>query len=360
MKESDVPLRRLRAQRLAGPAARQFASARDAVHWMGAVQSQDYVAAKWAVGQRVKECTEAAFDEAFSRGDVLRTHVLAAHLALRDARRPALDARSHRAARECATCALRPPVRTRSAHLRSQPAAIAKALEGGEHRTRDELGDVLEREKIAVQPGAAQEHLARRGARGPDLQRTPAWQNHTYALVEERTPTAAPSPGRDDALAELARRFFVSHGPATIKDYVWWSGLTVADARSGVESATPRLAREVVGPKTYLFEDREPTRFRDDGAVYLLPCFDEYVVAYVDRTCLLDPRHRSKLDARSNPLFQNVIVRDGRIVGSWQRTLKKDYVSVTTRLFVRFGAPEKAALAAAIERYAQFVGRDVG
>ena len=88
----------------------------------------------------------------------------------------------------------------------------------------------------------------------------------------------------------------MSHGPATMKDYVWWSGLTVADARKGVEAASPRLAREVVGPKTYLFEDRKPTKVRDDGAVYLLPCFDEYVVAYVDRH--VSARRAASVEAR--------------------------------------------------------------
>ncbi len=360
MKESDIPLRRLRAQRVACPAARKFESARDAVHWMGAVQSQDYLAAKWAVGQRVKACTEAAFDEAFGRGEVLRTHVLRPTwhfvtpadlrwmLALTAPRVNALRAHYDR------LYGLDRPIFARSR------AAIAKALEGGEHRTRDELGDVLEREKIAVGPERRRNILLDAELEGLICSGPLRGRHHTYALVEERMPRAAPSPGRDDALAELARRFFVSHGPATMKDYVWWSGLTVADARKGVEAASPRLAREVVGPKTYLFEDRKPTKVRDDGAVYLLPCFDEYVVAYVDRHVLLDARHQSKLDARSNPLFQNVIVRDGRIVGTWQRSLKKTTVSVTTKLFVRFGAPEKVELAAAIERYARFVGREVG
>jgi hypothetical protein len=133
----------------------------------------------------------------------------------------------------------------------------------------------------------------------------------------------------------------------------------VADARAGVEAATTPFDREVIGDKTYFFEDRAPRRTSDDRAVYLLPCYDEYVVAYVDRDTLLDARHRTKLDARNNPLFQNVIVRSGRIVGTWQRTLKPRTVSVSTTLFVRFGAADRSALAGAIERYARFLDRDV-
>ena len=122
----------------------------------------------------------------------------------------------------------------------------------------------------------------------------------------------------------------------------------------GEGKSSERLARSRA-----VYEDRDAIKVHDDGAIYLLPCYDEYVVAYVDREVLLDPRHQSKLDARNNPLFQNVIVQSGRIVGTWQRSLKRATVTVDTRLFVRFGAAEKPSLAAAIERYARFLEREV-
>ena len=359
MNASDIPLRRLHTQRVAGSVAQKFATARDAVNWLGAVQSQDYLAAKWAVGQRLKACTDAEFDEAFSRGEILRTHVLRPTwhfvtpadlrwmLALTAPRVNALRAyynRKHGL--------------DRAVFVRSN-AVIAKSLQGGEPRTRDELGAALERAKIGGSPERLGNILLDAELEGLICSGPLRGKKHTYALVEDRAPEAARSPSRDEALAELARRFFVSHGPATLNDYAWWSGLTVADARAGMEAVAPRLAREVVGGKTYLFDDRAATTGRDDGALYLLPCYDEYVVAYVDRNVLLDARHQSKLDARNSPLFQNVVVRGGRIVGTWQRTLKKETVSVTPRLFVRFSEPEKAALAVAIERYARFVGREV-
>jgi Winged helix DNA-binding domain len=360
MKASDIPLWRLRTQRVAGPAARKFASASEAVHWMGAVQSQDYLAAKWAVGQRLEASTDAAFDDAFSRGEILRTHVLRPTwhfvtpadlrwmLALTAPRVNALRAYYNR------QNGLDGAVFARS------NAAIVKALQGGEYRTRDELGEVLQKGKIGGSPERRGNILLDAELEGLVCSGPLRGKQQTYALVEDRAPEAARLPSRDEALAELARRFFVSHGPATLKDYAWWSGLTVADARVGMEAATPRLAREVVGGKTYFFEDRAMPRVGDDPAIYLLPCYDEYVVAYVDRDVLLDARHRTKLDARNNPLFQNVVVRNGRIVGTWKRSLKKSTVSVTTQLFVRFDAAEKSALASAIARYARFMGRQVG
>ena len=250
MKTSDILPRRLRSQRVVGPGARKFESAREAVHWMGAVQSQDYLAAKWAVGQRMKACTDAAFDEAFSRGDILRTHVLRPTwhfvspadlrwmLALTAPRVNALRAYYNR------QHGLDEAVFARSR------AVIAKALEGGAHRTRDELGDILATAKIGGGPERRGNILLDAELEGLVCSGPLRGKHHTYALVEARAPEAARAPSRDEALAELARRFFVSHGPATLKDYVWWSGLTVADARAGVENVTPRLAREVVGDRT--------------------------------------------------------------------------------------------------------------
>ena len=364
MKRSQIPQMRLVTQRVAGPEAAKFPSVREAVRALGAVQSQDYPAAKWAVGQRVKGCTESAFDEAFSRGEILRTHVLRPTwhfvapedlrwmLALTAPRVNALRAYYNRQHGLDATVFAR------------SNAAIAKALRGGNHRTRDELGEVLRRAKIGGSPERRGNILLGAELEGIVCSGPLRGKVHTYALVEERAAErdawVGRVPDRGESLAELARRFFVSHGPATLKDYAWWSGLTVADAKEGAETATPRLAREVVGGETYFFEDRGPIRVRRDGAVHLLPNFDEYAVAYVDRDILLEARHRAKLGARDNVLFQNLVVREGRVVGTWRRTLRRSTVSVATHLFVRFGVAEKRALAEAIERYAQFMGRAVG
>jgi hypothetical protein len=359
MKASDIPLRRLRTQRVAGPARQRFAGVREAVAWMGAVQSQDYLAAKWAVGQRMRGCTDRTFDEAFSNGEILRTHVLrptwhfvspddlAWMLALTAPRVSALRAyydRQHGL--------------DRRVFARSN-AAIVKALQGGRHLTRDELGAVLERAGVGGSPARRANVLLNAELEGLVCSGALRGKLHTYALLEERTPSVPRPPSREEAVAELARRFFASHGPATLADYAWWSGLTMADAKAGVATATPRLARETIANATYFFEDGGPPRARDDGAMYLLPNYDEYLVAYVDRDVLLDAKHRSKLASRGNVLFQNVIVHEGRVVGTWRRTLKKDSVSVTTQPFAPFGAAGKEALRSAVARYAEFLGRAV-
>jgi hypothetical protein len=126
-------------------------------------------------------------------------------------------------------------------------AAIAKALQGGNHLTRDELGEVLGRAKSGGSPERRTNILLGAEIEGLVCSGPLRGKSHTYALVEERAPALGRLPDRQESLARLAHRFFVSHGPATLKDYAWWSGLTTADAKAGVEMATPRLACEVVG-----------------------------------------------------------------------------------------------------------------
>ena len=358
MNGSDVLLRRLRTQRVACPEAQKFASVPEAVRWMGAVQSQDYLAAKWAVGQRVRGCTEVAFDGAYSRGEILRTHVMRPTwhfvapedlrwmLALTAPRVNALRAYQNRRHE------LDGPTFARCY------AVIARTLRNGNHATRDELGEVLDKAKIGGGPDRRGHILLGAELEGLVCSGPLRGKSHTYALVEERAPRVARLPSREEALCELARRFFQSHGPATLKDYAWWSGLTVADAQAGIEGSLPALAREVVGERTYFFDDRGPHRVLDDGAVHLLPNFDEYALAYVDRENMLDVRHRSRLGEHRNLLFANLVVRKGRVVGTWQRKLTNKTVSVATRLFVRPGTADRRALARAIEGYARFLGRD--
>ena len=71
----DIVEQRLRNQRLVGSNLRAPV---EIVSWLGAVQSQDYAAAKWAVGLRLADgaATEATIEDALTSGTILRTHAL--------------------------------------------------------------------------------------------------------------------------------------------------------------------------------------------------------------------------------------------------------------------------------------------
>jgi hypothetical protein len=180
----------------------------------------------------------------------------------------------------------------------------------------------------------------------------------TYALLEECAPPARPLK-RDEALAELVRRYFTSHGPATLHDFSWWSGLTLADARAGVASLGAQLMREVIDGQTYWFAESAPLTKDKSPTVYLLPNYDEYI-SYKDRSAVIDEQHVAVMMApQAGGAFYNHLVVDGQIVGTWRRTFGKSAVVIESRPFVPLSAAESKALAAAARRYSEFLGMPV-
>jgi hypothetical protein len=173
----------------------------------------------------------------------------------------------------------------------------------------------------------------------------------TYALLEERVPSAK-TLDRDEALAVLAKRYFQSHGPAQVIDFAWWSGLPMTDVKKGVEMA--QLQHEVVEEKTYyFFESNQIPKVPE--ICYLLPNYDEYTIAYKDRTAFFNPEHFKHLDSRGNSVFQNVIIYKGKITGLWKRTFKKDLVILETKFFGKPSTKEQDVFTEAVNRFSEFL-----
>jgi hypothetical protein len=180
-------------------------------------------------------------------------------------------------------------------------------------------------------------------------------KQQTFTLLDEWLPATRPRT-RDESLGELARRYFTSHGPATIHDFAWWSGLTVTDARAALEIAKAELEHDTVDDRTYWYGAARLPRGSLPVA-HLLPAWDEYTVAYRDRNAVLDPRHVVMVNAGGGILKPVVVVR-GQVVGSWQRTLGRSTVSVTPSLFSKLDAAGTRAVADATRRYGSFLGLD--
>ena len=183
-------------------------------------------------------------------------------------------------------------------------------------------------------------------------------KQHTYALLDERAPQAK-TLERDEALAELAGRYFASHGPATLKDFVWWSGLTAADAKRGLELVKPRLMHEPIDGQTYWFAPSSPPVPGVSPTAYLLPNFDEYTVGYSDRRAVCGALRANGLEARANVVLGYVIVLDGQIVGAWRRTPKKSAVAIETIPCIQLDKGEMRAIRVAAERFGVFSQRPV-
>jgi hypothetical protein len=177
----------------------------------------------------------------------------------------------------------------------------------------------------------------------------------TYALLAERAPQA-PTRDREDALAELTRRYFTSHGPATLRDFSWWSGLTIADARAGVELLTTTLVEEVVDGLRYWYVPPAAARRDRAASAHLLPNYDEYLVAHQDRGCVIESPRRPVKGALEYP---HQLIVDGKVRGSWRRTQRPKSTSAEIRPYRTLDKAEAAAVDAIADRYSRFLGMPV-
>jgi hypothetical protein len=356
MKSFDIPHQRLINQHIAG---QTFQQSGDVVRWLGAVQSQDYAAAKWAVAQRAKGLTDSAMDQALADGTILRIHVMRPtwHFVAPEDIRWLLALTAPRV--YAASAYQQRRLELDKTIFKRSHAALTKALRDGPQLTRAELASVLWRAGIDAGDLRLGHLLMHAELDGVICSGARRGKQFTYALLDERVP-ATKTLAHDEALAELTRRYFTSHGPATEEDFMWWSGLTRADARSGLEMVKRGLEYEAVDGKTYWFAATSMLPAKNSPRrAYLLPNYDEYVVGYTDRSTIFDSSHADKLDDRRNPLFQHTIVISGQIAGTWKRTLKKDAVVIELNPFAPLTKDERNAVAAAAQKYGAFLEMQV-
>ncbi len=354
MRPLDIAYQRLENQHLAEPT---FQHPKDVVEWLGAVQAQDYAAAQWAIGLRLQDVTSDDLEQAFADGTILRTHVM----------RPTWHFVSPSDIRWLLALTA-PRVNLTNASWYRQleldetifgrsNEALARALHGGKQLTRLELVPVLQQAGIAADHAQRLSFLMMRAELDGILcSGARRGKQFTYALLDERVPPAK-TLDREEAVVELTRRYFRSHGPATQQDFVWWSGLTATDAKVGLQMVADHLLHEVIDGRRYWFSaSASPPKDLSERAL-LLPNYDEYLVGYTDRTIIFDISHTDKLDARGNILFHHTMVLDGQVVGIWKRILKKGTIIVTPSFFLPLNQAQRRAFALAASRYAAFLDR---
>jgi hypothetical protein len=320
----------------------------------GAMQAQDYAAAKWAVGQRLLGASDASVDRAVDDGAILRTHVLRPtwHFVAPADIRWMLELTSPRV-KAASTYQWR-NWELDEPQFRRANSAIVKALRGGHQLTRAELAHALERAKLDVTSSIrAGYFIMRAELDGLICSSARRGKQITYALLDERVPPT-PSLSRDASLAELARRYFTTHGPATPKDFAWWSGLTIADAKAALSLLGDALEHETIDGQAFWFASITLPRASKPVA-HLLANYDEYVVGLADRGAMVERlTNASKSDAKAL-VFDHVVLVDGQVVGTWTRTRHRTSTTVDLNLLTKVAAPERQAIAVAVEQYKQFL-----
>ena len=337
-------------------AATRFTTPGQVVSWLGAMQAQDYAGAKWSIGLRLPNATDADIEQAIADKTIVRTwpmrgtlHFVASEdirwmLELMTPRIIAGSAGRHRQLELDETI---------FAHSKD---LFATALQGDKRLTRQEMMAVLEDDGIAT-GGQRGYHILWWAAQHGFICFGPMQgKQQTFVWLDDWLP-ARKQLTRDEALAELATRYFTGHGPATVPDFMWWTGLTAADAKAALALAKSQLIHEEVAGQTYWLVENSPSLPNDKPDLYLLPGFDEYMLGYKDRSAILDPSHVQKITPGNNGMFSPTIVIDGRVVGTWKRTFKKDTVTVTLKPFTRLSEADSQAIAVAVERYRVFVNR---
>lgn len=325
----------------------------DLIAHLGAAQAQDYPMSKWAIGLRLSSHTDREMEAAFDNATIVRTHVLRPtwHLA------PAADIRwmleltapRIRATMKSSNLSLElnEPIFQRSKEL------IQKSLAGGQQRTRAELMAELGAHGIRTDEHRAAHIMFEAELDAIVCNGSMRGKQFTYALLDERIPTT-PKLTKEEALATLARRYFISHGPATLRDFGWWSGLSAGDARLGLELCKADLVSVQVDGQTYWLAPQTADQIGAPEGIHLLPAFDEFMVSYTDRSAALDPAS-AQLAILSNGIFKPIVVVNGRVAGIWKRTIKKGFVEIETTLLTPISPSQREAIALAAERYGQFL-----
>jgi hypothetical protein len=348
----NVAFQRLQTQRLVGP---PFPSAVEAVRALVAVQSQDYPAAKWAVGLRLSGATDRALDALCDEGVLLRTHVLRPtwHFVLPEDIHWLLELTAPRIKQAMASYDRKLELDSR-VHARAF-RVFEKELRDGRYRTRTELADALERSRIPAR-GQRLGHLMMNAELDGVVVSGPLrGKQSTYALLDERAQRRRRL-GRDEALAELALRYFTGHGPAQLQDFSWWSGLSPSDARRAHESVQRQLASEEVEGKTY-WTSPAARPARPTPSAHLLPNFDEYFIAYRDRSASVD---LSLKLGRSAPFpygktLAHVVLVNGVVHGGWKRRPGDGEVAVRFSALAPLPSAARAALRASADRLSAFL-----
>lgn len=346
---------RLRAQGLSLPGVDSPA---EIVSRLGAVQAQDYRGALWAVASRMRGATEATIERAIADRSIIRTwpmrgtlHFVAPAdarwmLALMASRTMVSNARR-----------LQRDFGLDDARIARCRKIAARALEGGNQLTRDELYGAFAKAGIADAPQSGPHITGRLAHEGTLCFGPRRGKQPTFVLFDEWVP-AGQARSRDEALTELALRYFNSRGPATAHDLSWWSGLTLKDAQAALEHAKPKLRRVEVDGGKPMWMSADPVGDMPDRTALLLAPFDEYLVGYKDRSIAIDPKFVRQVIG-INGLFNPGIAIDGRIVGTWKRTLKKDAVHIALAPFAPLARTKLSRLRTVARRYGDFLGLPV-
>lgn len=331
----------------------KFRTIKSVVAWFGAVQAQNFNMSKWAIGLRLSDITDKAVEEALNKGDIIRTHILRPtwHIVSSDdiywmlaLSAPRIKASMRSSDKE---------YDINNDIITKTNIIIEQILEKEDNLTRQELGIRLVEHNLNLEnPGRLKHLLFHAELDGIVCNGTVKNKKQTYTLLEKKVPDKIYL-NKEESLEKLARKYFSSHSPATLQDFIWWSGLAVGEAKLAMEFIKADFYAEEVDNLTYRFSNSSVFSQPDSNAYHLLPAFDEYIVGYKYRHHFLRSDMYKKVISH-NGIFKPIIVKDGQVVGIWKREEKKSVVTIQPELFDESDKAIKSQLKKAITRFEEF------
>jgi len=354
LSDADVRRARLRSLMLGSGPQRGVL---EVAEWFGAMQAQDLASGAWSFGVRCAGLTDAGVQDAQEQREVLRTWPMRGTVHFVPARDAAWMVALMSKKPLAGGAARRQYLGITLELVDKAVSALTDALAGGKVLTRDECVAVLQDAGIPT-AGQVSYHLLWYGSQlGVLCQGPPRGKEHTFTLLSEWVPSPA-TPSREEALAIMARRFFRSHGPASEKDFSRWTGMGLRECREGIAGLGDELVRveTSAGPMLAsgaVLDSADPVRKH-----LVLPGFDEYMLGYGDRSLFVAPEHFAAVVPGNNGVFQATLVKDGRVVGIWKRTLKPKTVDIAATVLGAVSDADRRAFEREFVAYGKFVARE--
>lgn len=346
----DVTSLRLVNQHLIGD---KFSKPSDVVSHFGAVQAQDFPAAKWGLAQRMEKTTDIEIEKDFNEGKFIRTHIMRPTwhfvmpenlLWMQKLTSPNVKRLMNHYNRKLE---LTDNVFNKTTKL------LVTSLKNKQYKTRQEIKKILEDIGIKTNVQRLAHILMWPELEGIICSGPRIGKQFSYALVDERIKNHT-TLSKEKSLGTLATMYFISHGPAQLKDFSWWSGLSIKDSTEAIDSIKSKLSSEIKNGKTYYFFDTSFVTVTKT-TVFLLSIFDEYTIAYNDRTDLnQNEKDVEKMIMMGNAL-NSVVVMNGKVTGTWRRILKSKQIDISLSPFRKYTKEENELLQKQIENYGAFL-----
>lgn len=352
MTASTISYQRLSNQQVHGTG---FNTVQQLVHWMGAMQAQDYTMAKYAIGVRLKNSTHQTIEDAINNSEIIRTHVLRPtwHFVAAEDIQWMLELTAKNLNRALSSNNKRLELDEKT--FKKCNTIIEKLLRDGKHLTRKEIMTALGKKGIKTDDLRAGHIMFRAETDLVVCNGMKREKQFTYALFDERVPSSKRL-SEEEALAQLAQRYFFSHGPATLQDFTWWSGLSVTDAKTGLESIKSKLISEKYKNNVYWFSESTSQKTKSSEIIFL-PSFDEFLISYKSREISLDLLHAPHAFT-NNGIFNPLIVHNAKVIGIWKPQYKKE-ILVKQHFFNTPTGKQKQLCTKAANEFGKFFQKEV-